>query len=257
MPRRSPDKLFSAEPETTLAAIEESAGDLLVALDHAIAAALAGERSGAVAYLRVLAHVEERLLVRAGTAPPDAAWEEVFPLEAPFSPWAERYGRSRGTALAFVANLRSYLPPHVAPPLSLPVLDPDHEPSTKPTSEEVHRFLRLVLEAISGAELPLARVTRLFDLSHTELARLFGVSRQAASQWLETGVPAARAPKLNALARLADILERNLKADRIPGVVRRPAESYGGLTMLEMIEHDRHEELLRQVEDAFDWAQAA
>jgi hypothetical protein len=45
-----------------------------------------------------------------------------------------------------------------------------------------------------------------------------------------------------------------LVPDRIPGIARVAAAAYGGLTMLEMIERDRHEELLELVSASFDWA---
>ena len=86
---------------------------------------------------------------------------------------------------------------------------------------------------------------------------MFGVKRQAIAQWIEGGVPPARTQKLNAILRLADVLERNLKRERIAGVVRQPAEAYGGLSMLAMIEGDRHDELVELVEQSFDWASAA
>jgi hypothetical protein len=43
----------------------------------------------------------------------------------------------------------------------------------------------------------------------------------------------------------------------VPGIVRRPAEVYGGLTMLEMIAADRHEELLEFTRASFDFGRAA
>jgi hypothetical protein len=96
-----------------------------------------------------------------------------------------------------------------------------------------------------------------FGLSNSELGRLFGVSRQAVDQWRARGVPGGRQEKAATVAATADLLSRQLKAARLPGIARRPASAYGGLTMLEMIERDRHRELLERVRDAFDWAAAA
>jgi DNA-binding transcriptional regulator YdaS (Cro superfamily) len=143
-----------------------------------------------------------------------------------------------------------------ASPLSLPSSVFISSSTSEFSRDAVHRFLRLVLERITADSPALERVAILFDLSKTDLARLFGVRRQAIAQWFESGVPPARAAKANALARLADVLERNLKRDRIPGVVRQPADAYGGLSMLEMIEGDRGDELVRQVEGVFDWPSA-
>ncbi|OLE35979.1 MAG: hypothetical protein AUG48_09115 [Actinobacteria bacterium 13_1_20CM_3_68_9] len=93
-----------------------------------------------------------------------------------------------------------------------------------------------------------------FALSKTELARLFGVSRQAVDQWRVRGVPGDRQEKAATVAATADLLSHQLKSERLPGIARRPARAYGGMTMLEMIERDRHGELLERVRAAFDWS---
>ena len=59
--------------------------------------------------------------------------------------------------------------------------------------------------------------SRVLDVSMSEAGRLFGVSRSAVEQWLQRGVPAARLARAANLARIADILERNLKPERIAG----------------------------------------
>ena len=96
-----------------------------------------------------------------------------------------------------------------------------------------------------------------FSLSDTELAGLFGVRRQAVSQWRRRGLPGARQEKAAAVAAVGELLRHRLKPERIPGIARRPARAYGRLTMLEMIERDRHLELLMEVRGSFDWAAAA
>jgi hypothetical protein len=103
----------------------------------------------------------------------------------------------------------------------------------------------------------LVRISDVFGLSHTELGRLFGVSRQAASQWIEEEIPTARLPKVLAVAQVADLLALNVIADRIPAAARTGAEAYGGRTMLEMIAQNRHVELLDSVRRSFDWSQTA
>lgn len=103
----------------------------------------------------------------------------------------------------------------------------------------------------------LDQIQATLDLTTTETGRLFGVRRQAIEQWRKKGVPAARQEKAAAAAAVADLLAHMLKPERIPGVARRPAEAYGGMTMLEMIERDRHAELLERVRRSFDWAATA
>jgi transcriptional regulator with XRE-family HTH domain len=106
-------------------------------------------------------------------------------------------------------------------------------------------------------EHPLRRLMEAFELSKTELGSLFGVRRQAVDQWLERGVPSERQEKVQTLLAIADLLERKLKPGRLAGVARRPADAYGGKTMLELIAADRHRELLELVRESFDWASAA
>ncbi len=103
----------------------------------------------------------------------------------------------------------------------------------------------------------LASIDEPLGLSKTELGRLFGVSRQAVDGWHRHGVPAARQAKAATVAAIVDLLSHRLKEERIPGVARRPARAYGGLTMLEMIERDRHDELHALIRRSFDWASTA
>ncbi len=113
--------------------------------------------------------------------------------------------------------------------------------------------------AVAAPPLPslLDEIQAAFGLTKSELGRLFGVSRQAVDQWRARGVPGNRQEKAAAIAAIADLLSRQLKAERLPGIARRPTAAYAGLTMLQMIERDRQLELLERVRAAFDWASAA
>lgn len=103
----------------------------------------------------------------------------------------------------------------------------------------------------------LARVRDAFALTTTELGGLFDVSRQAIDSWIEKGAPPARQAKIGTLLALVDVLEHQLKRDRLPGIARRPADAYGGRTMLEMIRDDRQDEVLEITRRSFDWSVAA
>jgi DNA-binding XRE family transcriptional regulator len=96
-----------------------------------------------------------------------------------------------------------------------------------------------------------------FELTETELGQLFGVSRQAVGQWRERGIPSNRMVRVTTVAAIGDLLGHQLKPERIPGIARRPADAYGGLSMLEMIERGREDELLRMIRRTFDWASPA
>lgn len=99
---------------------------------------------------------------------------------------------------------------------------------------------------------PLERLVTLWGLSKAEAARAFGVSRQAFSKWLQSGVPADRTPALADLAAATDILDRRLKRERIPAVVRREAEALDGASLYGLLSQGRHAEVLEAIERMFD-----
>ena len=100
-------------------------------------------------------------------------------------------------------------------------------------------------------------IAETLGLTETELGRLFGVRRQAIAQWRDRGLPSARQEKAATIAAICDLLGHQLKRERIPGIARRPARAYGGLTMLEMIAADRQDELHGLIERSFDWSVGA
>jgi hypothetical protein len=242
-------------------------------LDRLIPAAVAGDEGAARGYARawrslvdtflqairrerpdVIAVNEDGGLVvidaNGSASPASERLLDFLALQAPFSPWVERFGPGRGAAVFLLSELRAAvtgLEPLPATASALPHWDADQS--------DLARFSHHVWTALAeGAEPELRRIMRVFALSTTETAGLFGVRRQAVAQWLEGRVPAARASKVTVVARTADLLDRMLVADRIPGIVRTPAAAYGGRTMIEMIAQDRHRELLAIVQASFDWA---
>ena len=104
---------------------------------------------------------------------------------------------------------------------------------------------------------PLRRAMRTLELSSTEMAGLMGVTRQAVDKWLQSTPPIERMPKIGAIAEISDILRHRLREGMPPVVARRPADAYGGRSMLEVIVDDDHEWLRRSVKDSFDYARVA
>jgi hypothetical protein len=102
-----------------------------------------------------------------------------------------------------------------------------------------------------------AQIKESFGLNKAELGRLFGVSRQAATGWLESDIPNDRRAKASVVMSIADLLSHRLKPGRLPGVAHRSAAAYGGLSMLDMIAADKHEDLLGSIRASFDFAQTA
>jgi hypothetical protein len=100
----------------------------------------------------------------------------------------------------------------------------------------------------------LGRVLSLWQLSRSDLGRLFGVSRQAATKWLSEGVPPDRVQELADVAAINDLLVRHLKRERVAAVVRRPAPSLSGLSLLDLVGQGRAAEALEATRAMFAFA---
>jgi transcriptional regulator with XRE-family HTH domain len=173
--------------------------------------------------------------------------------DVPFSPLIARFGQDIGVGVVAIDAFRMLLPG--CPQLNLGMSSgwPD-----LPAGIDTGRFRRLVDLAIRSMQPPLLRVKDLLGLTNSEVADLFGVSRQAVDQWELSGeVPTARREKLANLLSVGELLDRKLSPGRLPLVARRSADAYGGLTMLEMVASDRHSELREITERAFDWSGTA
>lgn len=83
---------------------------------------------------------------------------------------------------------------------------------------------------------PLLRLTSLWGLSNSAAARIFGVSRQAFSKWLTNGPPADRVDDVGLVDNITSLLDRYVLRERIPAVVRRPAQRLSGRSLIETLE---------------------
>lgn len=269
--RPTPAFFKARDPERVTTALHAiDGGAPLAELDAALADALGGSDAAVRDYVRAYRALTDHLLEQAGEVRPDlllVSGDRVVALahapvealvgasaEAPFGPWTAAYAPGDAVALDLTNRVRQLI--------GLPGLTPPAPRNgARPRSDdlEAQRFLRRVRRHLDSMDeqVPLLRVKSAFDLSTRELADLFGVSRQAVDQWAERGVPGDRQEKLGTVLAVLDLLERKLKSGRLPGVARRPADAYGGKTMLELIEDDRHRELLDIVRASFDWASAA
>ena len=102
----------------------------------------------------------------------------------------------------------------------------------------------------------LGRVMSLWHLSRSELGSLFGVSRQAATKWLNEGVPADRVQDVADLAAITDLLVHYLKRDRISAVVRRPSANLAGRSLLDLVAAGQTGEALQAARRMFAFADA-
>lgn len=116
------------------------------------------------------------------------------------------------------------------------------------------RWLRALVDALDHEIRtdPLERLRASWQLSGSELGSIFGVTRQAVSKWREGGVPPERAEALADLAAANELLERKLKRERIPAVVRRRAPRLGDRSLLELAQEGRHGEVRDRVKEMFD-----
>jgi hypothetical protein len=88
------------------------------------------------------------------------------------------------------------------------------------------------------------RVLAVWNLSQTDAAGLFGVTRQAIAKWRARGVPASRIEAVADLSAATDLLIRHLKRDRIPAVVRRGSAQLDGLALLDLVDQGRTRDVL-------------
>jgi hypothetical protein len=111
-------------------------------------------------------------------------------------------------------------------------------------------FLRALEERVRTA--PLERLMATWELSAAATGRVFGVSRQAVGKWRGSGVPEERAVALATLVAATDVLERYVRRDRIPAVVRRSSTLLGDRSLLELAESGDHDGVRRAVAQMVD-----
>jgi DNA-binding XRE family transcriptional regulator len=271
--------LTGVRADSVASAAEKIAGESIAEIEAALPKALAGDRSSVRTYLHAFNHMADEMVdainearpnlillapmqhraldsgpkAEAGGAPWIRSVLEGEAMRAPFSDWVGTMGSGRGVALAFVSSLRQTLP-DVKPlqaPARMRLPDWDLE------NRDVIRFYRAIADLLEASEMPLERIQRLLNLNRTEMAALFGVSRQAVEKWESQGVPADRTEKLSTIAAIVDLLEAQLKPDRIPGVARRSASGYGDRSILEAIAAGDDDMVLAELRNAFDWAATA
>lgn len=116
------------------------------------------------------------------------------------------------------------------------------------------RWLRALIDDLDQRirSRPLERLLSLWQLSASQGAQLFGISRQAFMKWLKAGPPAERAEAVAALAAATDVLDHHLKRERIAAVVRRKAPQLSGKSLLELASSGEYAKVRSAVETMFD-----
>jgi hypothetical protein len=133
-----------------------------------------------------------------------------------------------------------------------------HEAASRLLADQDDRWISELTDELlrrkRGRELE--RVASVWQLSRRELGELFGVSRQAVTKWLDTGVPPDRAEQVADVQAITDLLERYLKRERIPAVVRRPAPKLDDASLLELVRTGRAHDALLLTRAMFTFADA-
>ena len=97
----------------------------------------------------------------------------------------------------------------------------------------------------------LKRILRVWNLDGQDAADGFGVSEETLEIWLRQGVPDDVAEPMADLSAATDLLLHHLKADRIPAVVRRPAERLGGKSLVDLYSERNTVGILEACRDMF------
>jgi hypothetical protein len=98
-------------------------------------------------------------------------------------------------------------------------------------------------------------ISEVLELNAQQMRRLFAGQRTAGPPVVD--IPPAVVSKIDTVADLVTVLQHRLKPERINPVVRLTADAYGGVSMLQMIEADRHEELAQSLAETFNWGSTA
>ncbi len=229
--------------------------DIVAALDRLMPQLSAGGDQGSVqrysVFIREAAQVLTTLPAQNPDAlPPSAVVFELLRRDTAELPWVAPSQDGIGLVTVLVDRLRGFT---AGLPQQCVQARPDID------EDRFRWFLKSMAEVEYGQERssPLRRAMTTLGLTSSDVAELMGVKRQAVDKWLFAGPPIHRSDKIGALSEISDILRHRLR-DGMPVVVaRRPADAYGGRTMLELIAADEHKWLLQSVKDSFDYTHAA
>jgi hypothetical protein len=113
-------------------------------------------------------------------------------------------------------------------------------------------LVRVDSEGAARLAQSLDRFERVWQLSSSQAAAVFGVSRQAYAKWRSGGVPAERRVDVQLADQATATLLDHVKVDRIPAVVRRTSISLGGRSLIDVAQSHDLQAVRDQVETIFD-----
>ena len=99
-------------------------------------------------------------------------------------------------------------------------------------------------------------ICRIFGVNDAAFARLVQVTPQSVSEWRCQGVPRMLLARVERLAELARIFEREFKPSRIPGIVTTPDAWLEGGTILSTIENEGVDPVYSYLQRLFSYGSA-
>ena len=249
------EELFDDELEQATDVACRVIPDVAAALDSLIPALMSGgDQTALRRYVHFVDAAAQTLMAlpsrEPAQLPPAVVICELLHQDVVELPWVAPTQDGRGIITVVVDRLRGFA-------AGIP-----QQCVRAPLDVDEHRFMWF-LKSMASVELerrssePLRRAMDILDLSSADVAGLIGVRRQAVDKWLLAGPPVDRAKKIGTVAEIADILQYRLRDGMPPVVARRSAEVYGDRSMLDLIEADEEEWLLRSVRASFDYSQVA
>ncbi len=248
------DIRIDMDQEEFAAAAEQVNPSLAATFEESVPRALRGSRAATTVYAAAIRMFSEQ--VAEALDPEHEHFDQnrrnilvIRSLRSPMSGWAARYGFGIGVA-AFVAatgreiapNLTSLQSPSGIPAIALEV--------------DILAFDRNIERALRFQDEPIVVIERELGLDRTETGRLFGVSRQAVDQWMDSGIPNTRLEHVAAVLKVTEIMSPKLKPGRLKLAARRAAPGLGGKSLLEAMSTDPLT-TAEQVENVFDWSGTA
>lgn len=106
----------------------------------------------------------------------------------------------------------------------------------------------------------LRSIVETLELTDPEVADMFGVTDGEINKWLlNDDMPYVHIPKLAVVVKITDILLYRLKEGVLPDVCRRPGGAVGwdNKSILELIAEGRHEFVLSDIIESFDYSTVA
>lgn len=102
------------------------------------------------------------------------------------------------------------------------------------------------------AENELEQVIATWNLTGEEASAVVGVGEEEVARWRDSGVSARYLPVLANLTAATTRLAEHVRRERIATVVRRPAESLGGQSLLALAREGEHAQVRDAVERRLD-----